>query len=121
MPAQETSQPQTQQMELPTMNAGSAITTEQPRVTEQMTAEPVSMRGGGGFCCGMYVSLSLERNIFVRHSRVVPCTTTRFAQLYRAYANTLVGAPVLPASSASSAAVKWCTNRRSRAPEKEED
>ncbi|RDW64060.1 hypothetical protein BP5796_10562 [Coleophoma crateriformis] len=77
MPAQETSQPQTQQMELPTMNAGSAVTTEQPRVTEQMTAEPVSMRGGGAL--------------------------------------------VLPASSASSAAVKRCTNHRSRAPKKEED
>ncbi|CAG8984031.1 hypothetical protein HYALB_00002972 [Hymenoscyphus albidus] len=48
MPAQETHQPQVQQMELPTMENGAAVETQQPTATEKMTAEPVSMRGGGG-------------------------------------------------------------------------
>ncbi|CAG8962277.1 hypothetical protein HYFRA_00005332 [Hymenoscyphus fraxineus] len=48
MPAQETQQPQVQQMELPTMENGAAVETQQPTATEKMTAEPVSMRGGGG-------------------------------------------------------------------------
>ncbi|KAK0116297.1 hypothetical protein ONS95_013318 [Cadophora gregata] len=52
MPAQETQQPQAQQMELPTT---AQVHAEQPRPTEQMTAESVSMRGGGGgdICCGL--------------------------------------------------------------------
>lgn len=72
MPAQETQQPQAQQMELPTtaqVNAEQPVrfitlpfeTQEEPlltasqRPTEQMTAEPMSMRGGGGggLCCGL--------------------------------------------------------------------
>jgi len=72
MPAQETQEPQAQQMELPTaaqVNAeqpvrssilpldirnGTSLTILQ-RPTEQMTAEPMSMRGGGGggLCCGL--------------------------------------------------------------------
>ncbi|TVY16064.1 hypothetical protein LARI1_G003809 [Lachnellula arida] len=53
MPSQqETQQPQSIQMVAPQpMEAG--INTEQPRPTEQMTAEPVRMRGGGDVCCGM--------------------------------------------------------------------
>ncbi|KAG4419456.1 hypothetical protein IFR04_007413 [Cadophora malorum] len=52
MPAQETQEPQAQQMELPTT---AQVNAEQPRPTEQMTAEPMSMRGGGGggLCCGL--------------------------------------------------------------------
>ncbi|CZS93700.1 uncharacterized protein RAG0_03863 [Rhynchosporium agropyri] len=52
MPSQETQQPQAQQMELPTTGQ---VNSEQPRPTEQMTAEPMSMRGGGGggLCCGL--------------------------------------------------------------------
>ncbi|KAH6715541.1 hypothetical protein DL95DRAFT_388297 [Leptodontidium sp. 2 PMI_412] len=57
MPSQETQQPQAQQMELPTT---AQVNAEQPRPTEQMTAEPMSMRGGGGggLCCGMCAGLA---------------------------------------------------------------
>ncbi|KAK0099854.1 hypothetical protein ONS96_007807 [Cadophora gregata f. sp. sojae] len=57
MPAQETQQPQAQQMELPTT---AQVHAEQPRPTEQMTAESVSMRGGGGgdICCGLCAGLA---------------------------------------------------------------
>ncbi|KAE9374442.1 hypothetical protein N431DRAFT_437872 [Stipitochalara longipes BDJ] len=55
MPAQEVQQPQAQQMELPITGA-----TEQPRPAEQMTAEPVSMRGGEAaeICCGLCAGLA---------------------------------------------------------------
>jgi hypothetical protein len=78
MPAQEVSQPQVQQMDIPQADAAQqpvclsrpyrpsftfeehcrrmiSLTPEQKPV-EQMTAEPVSMRGGGEgeeICCGM--------------------------------------------------------------------
>ncbi|PBP17591.1 hypothetical protein BUE80_DR011677 [Diplocarpon rosae] len=57
MPSQETQQPQAQQMELPTAEQ---VNKEQPRPVEQMTAEPVGMRGGGGggFCCGCCAGLA---------------------------------------------------------------
>ncbi|XMA12549.1 hypothetical protein WAI453_005340 [Rhynchosporium graminicola] len=57
MPSQETQQPQAQQMELPTTGQ---VNSEQPRPTEQMTAEPMSMRGGGGggLCCGLCAGLA---------------------------------------------------------------
>ncbi|CAL3965738.1 hypothetical protein PZA11_002615 [Diplocarpon coronariae] len=56
MPSQETRQPQPQQMELPTAEQ---VHAEQPRSVEQMTAEPVGMRGGGaGFCCGCCAGLA---------------------------------------------------------------
>ncbi|PMD43325.1 hypothetical protein L207DRAFT_580182 [Hyaloscypha variabilis F] len=60
MPAQEVQQPQAQQMELPATGA-----TEQPRPAEQMTAEPVSMRGGeaGDICCGIDSPLTITGNI----------------------------------------------------------
>ncbi|RDL35010.1 Uncharacterized protein BP5553_06941 [Venustampulla echinocandica] len=57
MPAQEVKQPQSQQMEMviPKPQEADRVNTEQPRAAEQMTAEPVSMRGGGkgGICCGL--------------------------------------------------------------------
>ncbi|EPE27995.1 hypothetical protein GLAREA_04786 [Glarea lozoyensis ATCC 20868] len=58
MPAQETQQPETQQMEMPSTTPD--VATEQPRSTEQMTAEPVLMRGGGGggLCCGLCAGLA---------------------------------------------------------------
>jgi len=46
MPAVEAQQPEVQQMELPSMNGP---ITEQPRQNEGMSADPVSMRGGGLF------------------------------------------------------------------------
>lgn len=73
MPSQEVQQPQGQMMELPTVDSN-GVSTQQPvspplqqqnpelvlislqKPTEQMTAEPVSMRGGGEGCClGLYV------------------------------------------------------------------
>ncbi|KAE8446109.1 hypothetical protein EG329_012480 [Mollisiaceae sp. DMI_Dod_QoI] len=54
MPAQEVQQPQAQQM--PSAQEAARINAEQPRSGEQMTAEPVTMRGGGEgeeVCCGM--------------------------------------------------------------------
>lgn len=72
MPAQETTQPQAQQMALP--QDAARTSSEQPvriphlpislanlsdtnqRPVEQMTAEPVSLRGGGeggDICCGL--------------------------------------------------------------------
>ncbi|KAF4628074.1 hypothetical protein G7Y89_g10078 [Cudoniella acicularis] len=64
MPSQETQQPQAQQMELPTQDT--SRTAEQPRPVEQMTAEPVSMRGGDGgdICCG----ISLDTAVPVSHA-----------------------------------------------------
>ncbi|KAG9232459.1 hypothetical protein BJ875DRAFT_78457 [Amylocarpus encephaloides] len=61
MPAQETQQPQSQQMELPsTQPQNGAINKEQPRPTEQMTPESMSLRGGGGggICCGLCAGLA---------------------------------------------------------------
>ncbi|RDW89506.1 hypothetical protein BP6252_01538 [Coleophoma cylindrospora] len=61
MPSQQfTAQPESQRMEIPLQSAAAApsVNAEQPRPAEQMTAEPLSMRGGGegDLCCGMYVS-----------------------------------------------------------------
>lgn len=72
MPAQEVNQPQSQQMEMAAQDPA-RVSSEQPvrfpfppndevntdnsqRQSEQMTAEPVSMRGGGeggDICCGL--------------------------------------------------------------------
>ena len=77
MPGQETNQPHAQQMALPQPQDAARTSSEQPvrlpllsnfipkplplsneyqRPVEQMSAEPVSMRGGGeggDICCGM--------------------------------------------------------------------
>ncbi|KIM94876.1 hypothetical protein OIDMADRAFT_21191 [Oidiodendron maius Zn] len=56
MPAQEVNQPQVQQMDIPLADAA-----QQPKPAEQMTAEPVSMRGGGegeDVCCGICAGLA---------------------------------------------------------------
>ncbi|RFU26895.1 hypothetical protein B7463_g9437, partial [Scytalidium lignicola] len=57
MPAPETTQPQSQQM--PSVENAARISSEQPRPVENMTPEPVSMRGGGeggDICCAAPVS-----------------------------------------------------------------
>jgi len=60
MPAQEAQQPQPIQMVAPQPMDAARVSSEQPRPAEQMTAEPVRMRGGeaGDICCGICAGLA---------------------------------------------------------------